>query len=216
MNFTLPDLPYGYEDLEPYIDAQTMEIHHTKHHKGYVDKLNNTLQQYPDLASWHLEETLQKLQVLPAYLSQPIRNNGGGHLNHSMFWTIMSPQGGGEPTGAFAEQLYTAFGSFQEFKDQFTQEALGRFGSGWAWLALGREKQLLITSTLNQDNPIMEGMTPILGVDVWEHAYYLTYQNRRAEYIEAWWNVVNWDQVARNYNEALERPDAVPGIHKRQ
>lgn len=215
MNFVLPELTYGYDALEPYIDAQTMEIHYTKHHKGYVDKLNNTLKQYPDLASRQLEDTLQKLQILPAYLGQPIRNNGGGHLNHSLFWTIMSPHGGGEPTGDFAQKLHDAFGSFQDFKDQFTQAALNRFGSGWAWLALGREQQLLITSTLNQDNPIMEGMTPILGLDVWEHAYYLKYQNRRAEYIEAWWNIVNWKQVAKNYEAARERPDVVPGIQKR-
>jgi len=216
MNFALPELPYGYEDLEPYIDAQTMEIHHTKHHKGYVDGLNNALMQYPDLASRRLEDTMQKLQILPAYLSRPIRNNGGGHLNHCLFWKIMSPQGGGEPEGAFAQQLHRAFGSFQEFRQQFTQAALQRFGSGWAWLALGREKQLVITSTPNQDNPIMEGMTPILGIDVWEHAYYLSYQNRRAEYVEAWWNLVNWSQVAANYEEALEWPDIVPGIQIRE
>ena len=215
MSFTLPDLPYNYEDLEPHIDAQTMEIHYTKHHKGYVDGLNNALLQYPDLQSRQLEDTLQKLQILPAYLARPIRNFGGGHLNHSLFWRIMSPNGGGEPRGDFAQKLHDAFGSFDDFKKQFTEAALNCFGSGWAWLALGRERQLLITSTPNQDCPIMEGMTPILGIDVWEHAYYLKYQNKRAEYVEAWWNVVNWDQVVHNYKEALKNPDCVPGITKR-
>lgn len=201
--YTLPELPYSYDALEPYIDAETMEIHYTKHHKGYTDKLNNALEQYPDLQSKRLEILLQELHMLPNYLSDPIRNNGGGYINHRLFWEIMSPDCGGEPEGELAKAIHDAFGSFADFKEKFTQAAISRFGSGWAWLCVGSQGQLLITTTINQDTPISEGMHPILGLDVWEHSYYLKYQNRRPEYVEAWWNVVNWPAVADKYREAL-------------
>jgi Fe-Mn family superoxide dismutase len=204
MVYTLPDLPYRYDALEPYIDAQTMEVHYMKHYKGYMDKLNNALEQYPGLQSKTLTWLLQNLNIMPHYLRTPIQHNGGGFYNHSIFWSIMSPDGGGEPTGEIAKVIHSAFGSFDEFKKQLTQHALHQFGSGWAWLAVGSEKQLLIMSTPNQDTPIMEGIIPILGVDVWEHAYYLKYQNERAKYVDAWWHVINWEQVAQNYQDALE------------
>lgn len=204
MAHTLPPLPYPYDALEPYIDAQTMEIHHTRHHQAYVNNLNAALEKYPELQDVPVETLLRNLPSIPEDIRETVRNNGGGHLNHSMFWTLMKPGGGGEPTGALAEAIAKAFGSFANFKDLFTKAAMGRFGSGWAWLSMTAFGKLVVHSTPNQDSPVMEGLIPLLGLDVWEHAYYLKYQNRRADYVQAWWNVVNWDQVAANYAKALE------------
>lgn len=197
MAFTLPDLPYAYDALEPHIDARTMEIHHTKHHNAYVTNLNNAVAG-TELESLSLEQILAKGV---GALSAAVRNNGGGHANHSLFWKVMSPGGGGEPGGDLAQAINRDFGSVQAFKDQFETAAKTRFGSGWAWLVVSGGK-LEVYSTANQDSPLMEGKTPILGLDVWEHAYYLKYQNRRPEYVSAFWNVVNWDQVAQNYAAA--------------
>ncbi|KGX90849.1 superoxide dismutase [Pontibacillus halophilus JSM 076056 = DSM 19796] len=200
--FELPELPYAYDALEPTIDKETMNIHHTKHHAGYVNKLNTALEGHADLQDKSLEELLSNnLEVVPEDIKTAVRRNGGGHANHSLFWTIMSPNGGGEPTGELAEKISSKFGSLDEFKDQFANTAAGRFGSGWAWLVVNNGELELI-DTLNQDSPLMEGKTPILGLDVWEHAYYLNYQNRRPDYISAFWNVVNWDEVARRYEAA--------------
>jgi Fe-Mn family superoxide dismutase len=199
MAFELPALPYASNALEPHIDAQTMEIHHGKHHNAYVTNLNKALEGHSDLQSKSLEELLTSLDSLPESIRTAVRNNGGGHANHSMFWQIMGPNGGGEPTGALADAVNSAFGSFSQFKEQFAAAASGRFGSGWAWLVVASDGSLSITSTPNQDPPVMEGKNPILGLDVWEHAYYLKYQNRRPDYIAAFWNVVNWDEVARRY-----------------
>jgi Fe-Mn family superoxide dismutase len=204
MAHTLPPLPYPYDALEPYIDAQTMEIHHTRHHQAYVNNLNAALEKYPELQDVPAETLLRNLSSVPEDIRETVRNNGGGHLNHSMFWTLMKPGGGGEPDGALAEAIAKAFGSFANFKELFTKAAVGRFGSGWAWLSMTAFGKLVVHSTPNQDNPVMEGLIPLLGLDVWEHAYYLKYQNRRADYVQAWWNVVNWDQVAANYAKALE------------
>jgi len=205
MAFTLPPLPYPYDALEPYIDAQTMEIHHTKHHQGYVNNLNKALEGYPELQNKSIEELLRGINEIPEAIRTAVRNNGGGHANHSLFWTIMKPNGGGEPSGELAEAIKATFGSFEAFKEKFSAEAAGRFGSGWAWLVVDENGKLQVYSTPNQDSPYMQGHTPILGLDVWEHAYYLKYQNRRAEYIQNWWNVVNWDQVAQYYKEALAK-----------
>ncbi len=205
MKHQLPELPYAYDALEPYIDAQTMKIHHTKHHGGYVSKLNAALEKYPELQKYNAEDLVRNLASVPQEIRTAVRNNGGGHLNHSLFWTVMSPQGGGEPSGALRKALEQAFGDFPSFKALFTTTALSHFGSGWAWLALTRFGNLVVFSTPNQDNPLMEGLIPLLGLDVWEHAYYLKYQNRRAEYIENWWNVVHWPQVEAHYLKALER-----------
>ncbi len=204
MAHTLPPLPYPYDALEPYIDAQTMEIHHTRHHQAYVNNLNAALEKYPELQNVPVEVLLRNLPSVPEDIRETVRNNGGGHANHSLFWTMMKPGGGGEPSGALAEAIAKTFGSFANFKDLFTKAAMGRFGSGWAWLSMTAFGKLVVHSTPNQDNPIMEGLIPLLGLDVWEHAYYLKYQNRRADYVQAWWNVVNWDQVAANYAKALE------------
>lgn len=207
MAHSLPALPYAHNALEPHIDARTMEIHHGKHHQAYVNNLNAALEKYPDLQSKSVEELITNLSAVPEDIRGAVRNNGGGHVNHSMFWTMMGPNGGGEPSGDLAAAINTAFGSFASFKEQFAKAGVGRFGSGWAWLVVNGGK-LEVCSTANQDNPTMgkaiagcEG-TPILGLDVWEHAYYLNYQNRRPDYIAAWWNVVNWDQVAQNYAAA--------------
>ncbi len=200
MAFTLPELPYAYNALEPHIDEQTMRIHHDKHHGGYVTKLNAAVEG-TEYADWPLEKLIKELNSLPENLRTPVRNNGGGHINHSIFWPTMSPNGGGKPGGDLAKAIDSAFGGFEEFKEQFSQAAAGRFGSGWAWLVVSGGK-LEITSTPNQDNPLTESKTPILGLDVWEHAYYLKYQNRRAEYIAAFFNVINWDQVAENLKNA--------------
>ena len=200
MSHELPRLPYGYDELEPHIDARTMEIHYTKHHQGYVNNLNAALEKHPELEKKSVEELLKDLNAIPEDIRTAVRNNGGGHANHSMFWPIMSPDGGGEPEGKLADAINSSFGSFSDFKDQFSKAASGRFGSGWAWLCVDRGGKLTITSTPNQDNPVSDGLRPVLGLDVWEHAYYLKYQNRRPEYISAWWNVVNWKQVAKNYS----------------
>lgn len=203
----LPELPYSYDALEPYIDARTMEIHHTKHHAGYVTKLNAALEKYPDLGKYSLEELLRNLDSIPEDIRTVVRNNGGGHYNHSLFWRVMGPDGGGQPEGELYESIVKTFGSFEEFKAKFSDAAATRFGSGWAWLAVTHFGDLVVMSTPNQDSPIMLGIVPILGLDVWEHAYYLKYQNRRTEYIQNWWNVVNWDAVAKNLREALGKSD---------
>lgn len=199
--FELPELPYAYDALEPTIDKETMNIHHTKHHNTYVTKLNDALEGHANLQNKSLMDLISNLDAVPESTRTAVRNNGGGHANHSLFWKILSPNGGGEPTGELADKINETFGSFEKFKEQFESAATGRFGSGWAWLVVNNGK-LEITSTPNQDSPLMEGKTPILGLDVWEHAYYLKYQNRRPEYVSAFWNIVNWDEVAKNYNEA--------------
>jgi len=196
--YSLPALPYEAAALEPHIDAQTMQIHHGKHHNAYVTNLNAALEKAPDLKGKGLSEILADLNQVPEAVRTAVRNNGGGHWNHSAFWRLMSPRGGGEPKGALAQTITTSFGSLQTFKEQFAAAAMGRFGSGWAWLVKDGAK-LSIMSMPNQDNPLMEGKTAILGLDVWEHAYYLKYQNRRADYVGAWWNVVNWDEVAKQF-----------------
>ncbi len=199
--FELPELPYAYDALEPTIDKETMNIHHTKHHNTYVTKLNSALEGHAELQNKSLQDLISNLDAVPENIRTAVRNNGGGHANHSLFWKVLSPNGGGEPTGELATKIDEAFGSFDKFKEQFESAAAGRFGSGWAWLVL-HNGNLEIMSTPNQDSPLMEGKTPIFGVDVWEHAYYLKYQNRRPEYLSSIWNVVNWDEVAKNYNEA--------------
>jgi Fe-Mn family superoxide dismutase len=200
MPFSLPPLPYPYDALEPYIDKLTMEIHHTKHHAGYVNNLNKALESAPELANKSLEELLaNNCAIVPEKIRTAVRNHGGGHINHSLFWEIMGPKAGGEPRGKLAEAITHTFGSFKKFKEKFTEAALGRFGSGWAWLVLTPDKKLEVYSTANQDSPLMEGKIPILGLDVWEHAYYLKYQYRRADYVQAWWNVVNWAAVEKRF-----------------
>ena len=196
MAHTLPALPYPTDALEPHIDKMTMEIHHGKHHQAYVTNLNAALDKHPELQSKSVEDLLKSINTVPEDIRTAVRNNGGGHANHTMFWEIMSPDGGGAPSGDLAAAIDGAFGSFDTFKERLVAAGVGRFGSGWAWL-VNDGGSLSITSTPNQDTPLMEGRTPILGVDVWEHAYYLKYQNRRPEYLAAWWNVVNWDEVAR-------------------
>ena len=208
MAFQTPDLPYGYNALEPYIDEMTMQVHHDKHHVGYTTKVNNAISG-TEYDNRNIEDLFANIGKLPADMQKPVRNAGGGHYNHSLFWPLMSPNGGGEPGGELGQAIKSAFGSFDEFKNQFKAAATGRFGSGWAWLIVKNGK-LVITSTKNQDNPLMHGLsdfegeqgTPILGLDVWEHAYYLKYQNRRGEYIDNFWNVVNWDKVAEHYKNA--------------
>jgi Fe-Mn family superoxide dismutase len=199
--FKLPPLPYSYNALEPYIDAQTMEIHYLKHHGTYVEKLNEAVNKYPDLADKSIEYLLANLNTLPNDVREKIRNNGGGHYNHSLFWTIMGPNKGGEPKGKLKQDIEKNFGNFENFKKDFKTAALDRFGSGWAWLIKDKDGKLKIFSTANQDSPIMNGITPIMGLDVWEHAYYLKYQNKRADYIDNWWNVVNWDEIEKRYKE---------------
>ena len=201
MSYTLPPLPYSFDALEPYIDAKTMEIHHDKHHNAYVTNLNKALEGNADLQKLSVEELLAQIGKVPENIRTAVRNNGGGHLNHSMFWKIMKKSGGGEPSGDLASAITGAFGSFADFKTKFAAAATTRFGSGWAWLLI-RDGKLVVESTANQDNPIMDGGKGVLGLDVWEHAYYLKYQNKRPDYIEAWWNVVNWAQAADNYSAA--------------
>jgi len=196
--YSLPALPYEPAALEPHIDAQTMQIHHGKHHNAYVTNLNAALEKAPELQQKKLPEILANLNQVPEAIRNAVRNNGGGHWNHSAFWRLMSAKGGGEPKGDLGKAITTSFGSFATFKEQFAAAAMGRFGSGWAWLIKDGAK-LSIVSTPNQDNPVMDGKTAILGLDVWEHAYYLKYQNRRADYVGAWWNVVNWDEVAKHF-----------------
>ena len=197
MVYKLPDLPYSFDALEPHIDAGTMEIHYGKHHNGYTNNLNAALEKHPDLAGKSIEELLGDISKIPDDIQTAVRNNGGGYFNHTLFWVVMSPDGGGEPTGALADAINSNFGDFSSFKETFSKAAATRFGSGWAWLCKKADGKLMVMSTPNQDSPIMEGLIPILGLDVWEHAYYLNYQNRRPDYISAWWNVVNWKEVAR-------------------
>ena len=199
MAHTLPPLPYAPEALEPHIDAQTMNIHHGKHHQAYVTNLNAAIEKAPEIAGWSLDDLCRRINEVPEAVRTAVRNNGGGHWNHSLFWQLMAPNAGGEPAGALGDAIVAAFGSFATFKEQFQAAGMGRFGSGWAWLVSDNGK-LSIVSTPNQDNPLMEGKHAILGVDVWEHAYYLKYQNRRADYLGAFWNVVNWAEVAKRYN----------------
>jgi Fe-Mn family superoxide dismutase len=200
MAHELPQLPYAYDALEPHIDKETMNIHHTKHHNTYVTKLNDAIKG-TDLESKSIEELVSNLDAVPENIRTAVRNNGGGHANHSLFWTILSPEGGGEPTGELADAINKKFGSYEKFQEEFAAAAAGRFGSGWAWLVVDNG-EVAITSTPNQDSPLMEGKTPVLGLDVWEHAYYLNYQNRRPDYISAFWNVVNWDEVSKRYEAA--------------
>ncbi|MFW6214597.1 MAG: superoxide dismutase [Alkalispirochaetaceae bacterium] len=201
MAFTTPDLPYPYDALEPYIDEQTMRIHHDKHHAGYVSKLNAAVEG-TDYEKMDVVDLLKAFSSVEESLKPAVQKFGGGHANHALFWTVMGKNGGGEPTGELAQEINKTFGSFEEFKKQFATAATGRFGSGWAWLVVDGSGKLQITSTANQDSPYMDGLTPILGLDVWEHAYYLKYQNKRADYISEWWNVVDWDAVAKNYAQA--------------
>jgi Fe-Mn family superoxide dismutase len=202
MAFTLPPLPYAANALEPHIDARTMEIHHDKHHNAYVTNLNAALEKYPDLQNKSIEELLaNNLAAVPDDIKTAVRNNGGGHYNHSLFWEILKHNDNGQPTGRVAEEINKKFGSFDAFKAEFKKAATGRFGSGWAWLVVNSDGSVDITSTPNQDTPIMEGKTPILGLDVWEHAYYLNYQNRRPDYVDAFWNVINWDAVEQRYHQ---------------
>ncbi len=203
MTFVLPELPYGYDALEPHIDARTMEIHHSKHHAGYVAKLNAALEPFDEYEGASIESIMTELKKVPDEIRTAVRNNGGGHANHSLFWNVMGPDGGGEPGGSLAGSISNGFNSFAEFKDKFSKAAATRFGSGWAWLVVGAGGGLVVLSTPNQDTPLSEEVTPILGLDVWEHAYYLNYQNRRPDYITAWWNVINWSQVEANYNSAV-------------
>ncbi|RKG35734.1 superoxide dismutase [Acinetobacter guerrae] len=202
MAYTLPALPYAYDALEPNIDAKTMEIHHTKHHQTYINNINAAIEG----TEWEklpVEELVAKVNEVPANIKNVVINNGGGHANHSLFWTVMSPQGGGNPTGAVAQAIDQELGGFDAFKDAFTKASISRFGSGWAWLSVTPEKKLVVESSGNQDSPLMNGNTPILGLDVWEHAYYLKYQNRRPEYIAAFYNVVDWNEVNRRYQAAI-------------
>jgi superoxide dismutase, Fe-Mn family len=201
MAFTLPPLPYDFAALEPHIDAKTMEIHHGKHHQTYVNNLNAAIEKAPELAKKSLDELLRGVNTLPEAVRTPIRNNGGGHWNHSMFWQIMAPKAGGEPGGKLGQAITSTFGDFAKFREQFSAAGVGRFGSGWAWL-INTGGKLSIISTPNQDNPLMEGQKAIMGLDVWEHAYYLKYQNRRPDYIQAWWNVVNWKEIESRYTSA--------------
>ena len=200
--YTLPELPYKYSDLSPYIDAKTMEIHHTKHHAAYVNNLNAAIEKHPQFFDVGLDKLLRNLSSLPEDIRGAVRNNGGGHINHSFFGTLLGKDKGGEPLGKLADVIKRSFGSFEEFKKTFAGAATTRFGSGWAWLSLDRFGQAVVHSTPNQDSPIIEGYTPIVGLDVWEHAYYLNYQNRRPDYIDAFWNVVDWEKANQNYLDA--------------
>ena len=201
--YTLPPLPYDFAALEPHISAKTMQIHHDKHHQAYVTNLNAALKDHPDHQGKSIEELISNLNALPEAIRPAVRNNGGGHANHSLFWQIMKPGGGGEPTGTLAKAIADELGGFASFKEAFSKAGITRFGSGWAWLVVGKDGKLAVTSTLNQDNPLMEGAgTPLLGLDVWEHAYYLDYQNRRPDYLAAWWNTLNWEEIGRRYDAA--------------
>jgi Fe-Mn family superoxide dismutase len=199
----LPPLPYDFAALEPHIDAQTMQIHHGKHHQAYVTNLNAALDKHPELRDRTIEQLLAGINTVPEDIRTTVRNHGGGHHNHSLFWTIMAPKGGSEPAGQLGAAVKSAFGDFAKFKELLSNAAITRFGSGWGWLVVTKDKQLEVYSTANQDSPLMEGKTPILGLDVWEHAYYLKYQNRRPDYVAAWWNVVNWPEVAKQYAAAI-------------
>ena len=201
--YTLPDLPYSYDALEPHIDAETVKIHHTKHHQGYTDKFNAALENNKEFEGKEVEDILQNMNGLPDEIHDAVRNNGGGYYNHGLFWTSLSPDGGGEPSDELAQAITNSFESFDNFKEVFNTAASTRFGSGWAWLAVDGDDGLIVSSSANQDNPLAEGNHPILGLDVWEHAYYLKYQNRRPEYVDAFWNIVDWTEVARRYQSAL-------------
>lgn len=201
MAYTLPDLPYAFNALEPHIDARTMEIHHDKHHAAYIAKVNAALEGHADLAALPIDDLMRKLSSVPDSIKGAVRNNGGGHANHTLFWTVLGPNAGGAPSGDLGDAINSAFGSFDDFKSKFGDAAATRFGSGWAWLSVDGGK-LVVESTPNQDTPLMESRTPILGLDVWEHAYYLNYQNRRPDYISAFWNVVNWEEVAKRFAAA--------------
>ena len=202
MAHTLPPLPYAYEALEPTIDVQTMHLHHEKHHAAYVNNLNAALEKHPNLQSKSAEELIVNLSAVPEDIRGAVRNNGGGHVNHSMFWKIMAPKAGGEPTGAVADAIHKAFGSFADFQTKFNDAGAKQFGSGWAWLARGKDGKLQVLSTPNQDNPLAQGLYPVMGNDVWEHAYYLKYNNRRPDYLKAWWSVVNWAEVNKRFDES--------------
>ncbi len=202
MAFEVPPLPYGYDALEPYIDKETMQLHHDKHHAAYVNNLNAALKDQAQFASMDVDELMRHINDVPESIRTAVRNNGGGHSNHSMFWQIMGPNAGGSPTGDLASAINSTFGSFDAFKAAFNDAGAKRFGSGWAWLILDQSGKLQVISTANQDSPLMDGNYPIMGNDVWEHAYYLKYQNRRPDYLAAWWNVVNWDEVAKRYAKA--------------
>jgi Fe-Mn family superoxide dismutase len=202
MAYELPPLPYPSNALEPHIDAKTMEIHHDKHHQAYITNANKALEGHPDLAAKPVDELLADLNKIPESVRTVLRNNAGGHSNHTFFWKIMGPNAGGTPKGKLAEAINSTFGGLDQFKEEFQKAAIGRFGSGWAWLVVNKEGKLQITSTANQDTPISDGLKPVIGVDVWEHSYYLLYQNRRPDYLKAWWNVVNWDQAEKNFEAA--------------
>ena len=202
MAYSLPDLNYPHDALDPHIDAQTMLIHHGKHHQAYVNNLNKALASHEELAAKSIEDLVADIDAVPEEIRTAVRNNGGGHANHTLFWSIMAPGKGQLPSGGMMDAIHSEFGDYETFAQRFTQAALTRFGSGWAWLSVDRDGQLEVSSTTNQDSPLMLGKTPILGLDVWEHAYYLRYQNRRPDYVEAWWNVVDWEQVAENYANA--------------
>lgn len=201
MAFELPELPYAYDALAPHIDEETMKLHHDKHHATYVEKTNGALEKHPELADKTIEELVADLQSVPEDIRTIVRNNGGGHANHSFFWEILSPNGGGEPTGALKDAIEETFGSFEKFKEEFAAASAGQFGSGWGWLVVNNGK-LEVVSTPNQDSPLTEGKTPVVGLDVWEHAYYLNYQNKRPAYVEAFWNVVNWEEAGKRYDAA--------------
>ncbi len=201
--FTTPPLPYAYDALEPYIDKQTMEIHHDKHHAAYTKKLNAAIAKHPKLFSMAPDVLLKDLSVVPGEIRTAVRNNGGGHVNHALFWEIMGPTAGGEPTGDLAEAIKKSFGSFESFKEKFEEKATTQFGSGWSWLTVAKG-ELMVEQTANQDSPLSQGRTPILALDVWEHAYYLKYQNKRPDYINAWWKVVNWPAVAEKFNNLIK------------
>ncbi len=199
MTYELPPLPYDYSALEPYIDTQTMQLHHDKHHQAYVNNLNAALKDNSQFSSMNVDDLMRHIKDVPDSARTAVRNNGGGHSNHSMFWQIMKPNGGGQPSGALASAIDSTFGSFDAFKTQFNDAGVKRFGSGWTWLVLDQSGKLSVISSANQDSPLMDGMYPVMGNDVWEHAYYLKYQNRRPDYLNAWWNVVNWDEIAKRY-----------------
>ncbi|MDP3964018.1 MAG: superoxide dismutase [bacterium] len=203
MPYELPKLPYAYDALEPYLDARTMELHHAKHHATYVEKLNAALDGQGDLAAKPLDALLRDITAVPEAIRMAVKNHGGGHHNHSLFWKLMKKNGGGDPSGPVSEAITQSFGDIKSFRDAFTKAAVGVFGSGWAWLVIDVSEKISIITTPNQDSPLMQGFVPLLGLDVWEHAYYLKYQNRRPEYVEAWWHVVNWDQVAENFDAAM-------------
>ena len=203
MPFTLPDLPYAFDALEPHIDAQTMQIHHDKHHATYVTNLNAALEKHPEFqAGDDIDALLRRIDEVPEDIRGAVRNNGGGHANHSLFWQVMGPNGGGQPTGAIADAITQAFGGYDQLKTRMIDAGKARFGSGWSWLVVDKDGSLKVLETLNQDSPLMQGQTPILGVDVWEHAYYLKYQNRRPDYLEAWFNTINWEEVSRRFQQA--------------